>query len=129
MVIDSSAIIAIANREPEMMSFLAAIRSDPVRLISTANALEVFISASRHPTPGLVGLCDQLIERLGITIEAVTPEHGGLARRAWTRFGKGRHPAALNFGDCLAYALSEATGEPLLFKGDDFAQTDVKPAI
>jgi ribonuclease VapC len=129
MVIDSSAIIAIANREDEMAGFLRAIAADPVRLVSTASMFEVFIAASRHPNPHMVALTDSLIDRLALRVEAVTPEQGLLARKAWTRFGKSRHPAALNFGDCLAYALSSATGEPLLYKGNDFAQTDVKPAL
>lgn len=129
MVIDSSAIIAIANREDEMTPFLRAIAADPVRLMSVANVFEVFIAASRHSNPKLVAMTDSLIERLGIQIEPVTLEHGAAARRAWSAFGKTRHKAELNFGDCLAYALAKAKGEPLLYKGNDFAQTDIKPAL
>lgn len=71
---------------------------------------------------------DVLLERAGIELVPVTSEHAHAARRAWRRFGKGNHPAGLNFGDCFAYALAEATGEPLLFKGDDFARTDIEAA-
>ena len=71
---------------------------------------------------------DAFLETTGIEMAPVTVEHLAAARRAWRRFGKGNHPAGLNFGDCLAYALAETTGEPLLFKGDDFAQTDVVAA-
>ena len=71
---------------------------------------------------------DTLIERAGIEVVSVNAEQATIARRAWRRFGKGRHAAGLNFGDCLAYALAESTGEPLLFKGDDFARTYIEPA-
>lgn len=71
---------------------------------------------------------DAFLETSGIELTPVTVEHLAAARRAWRRFGKGNHPAGLNFGDCFAYALAETTGEPLLFKGDDFAQTDVAAA-
>ncbi len=69
-----------------------------------------------------------LLEKAAVELVPVTSEHASAARRAWRRFGKGNHPAALNVGDCLAYALADATGEPLLFKGKDFAQTDIGPA-
>ena len=71
---------------------------------------------------------DVFLERAGIELTPVTVENAAAARRAWRRFGKGNHPVALNVGDCLAYALADATGEPLLFKGEDFAQTDIGPA-
>lgn len=72
---------------------------------------------------------DALLERLGPEIVPFTAEHAALAREGWRRYGKGRHPAGLNMGDCFAYALAKARHQPLLFKGDDFAQTDVKAAI
>ena len=71
---------------------------------------------------------DRLLKRAEIELVPVTQEQMEAARRAWRRFGKGNHPAALNFGDCFAYALAETTGEPLLFKGEDFAKTDVEAA-
>jgi len=73
--------------------------------------------------------CDVFFRRAEIVIEPVTVEHAHLARQAFLDFGKGRHPARLNFGDCFAYALAKATGEPLLFKGEDFSKTDVKAAV
>ena len=71
---------------------------------------------------------DVFLERAGIELVPVTSQQVEAARRAWRPFGKGNHPAGLNFGDCFAYALAEATGEPLLFKGKDFAQSDIEPA-
>ena len=71
---------------------------------------------------------DMLLEKSAVELVSVTPEHANAARRAWRRFGKGNHPAALNFGDCFAYALARTAGEPLLFKGRDFAQTDIEAA-
>ena len=69
-----------------------------------------------------------LLEKAAVELVPVTPEHANAARRAWRRFGKGNHPAGLNFGDCFAYALAKTAGEPLLFKGEDFAQTDIEVA-
>ena len=97
--------------------------------MSVANALEVSIVVEG---PGGVAAGDELdafLETTGIELAPVTAEHLVAARRAWRRFGKGNHPAALNFGDCFAYALAEATGEPLMFKGDDFARTDIVSAL
>ena len=71
---------------------------------------------------------DMLLEKSAVELVPVTPEHANAARHAWRRFGKGNHPAALNFGDCFAYALAKTAGEPLLFKGEDFAQTDIEAA-
>ena len=129
MVIDSSAIIAIVNKEPEMMPFLEAIRADQIRLISVANRFEVFISTSRHPNPNRRKAADDLFHELAISEAPMLDEHGWHAREAWRKFGKGQHPAALNFGDCFAYALAKMTGEPLLFKGNDFIQTDIVSAV
>jgi ribonuclease VapC len=129
MVIDSSAIIAIVNKEDDLMLYLEAIRNDQVRLMSVANWFEVFIAMSRHPNPNRLKASDSLMQELEIDIQPVLDGHGWLARRAWERYGKGKHPAALNFGDCFAYALAESSGEPLLFKGNDFVQTGVKQAI
>ena len=72
---------------------------------------------------------DEIVSQLAIQVEPVTAEHAGAARQAWREFGRGRHPAKLNFGDCLAYGLAKVTGEPLLFKGNDFSQTDIEPAL
>jgi ribonuclease VapC len=128
MVIDTSAIVAIALNEPEAPAFEQRIADDPVRLISAATVLEAaMVLETRLGEPGGSEL-DLWLHKVGVDIVAVEPEHADQARRAWRRYGKGRHPAGLNFGDCFSYALAAMTGEPLLFKGDDFARTDLRPA-
>ena len=125
MVLDSSALLAILLSEQQRSAFVAAIDADPVRLMSTASFVECSIVVlSRRGPEGLRDL-DQLVSRTGIQFEAVDAEQGYVARDAWQRFGKGRHAAALNFGDCFAYALAFVTGEPLLFLGQDFSLTDI----
>ena len=128
MVIDSSAVVAILLAEPERERFLEAIGADPVRLISSVNALEAsMVIESRNGKAGGREL-DLLFHRSKVEIVASTAEHFEVARDAWRRFGKGNHPARLNMGDCFAYALSQVSGEPLLFKGNDFGRTDVAVA-
>jgi len=125
MVLDSSALLAILLSERQRSAFVDAIDADPVRLMSTATFVECSIVVlSRRGPEGLRDL-DQLVSRTAIQFEAVDVEQGYVARDAWQRFGKGRHAAALNFGDCFAYALAFVTGEPLLFVGQDFSLTDV----
>lgn len=125
MVLDSSALLAILLSERQRSAFVDAIDADPVRLMSTASFVECsIVVASRRGLEGLRDL-DHLVSRAGIRFEAVDTEQGYIARDAWQRFGKGRHAAALNFGDCFAYALAFVTGEPLLFVGQDFSLTDV----
>ncbi|MBI4876718.1 MAG: type II toxin-antitoxin system VapC family toxin [Acidobacteria bacterium] len=125
MVIDSSAVLAILLGEPERESFFRAIHADPVRLICAVNALESSTVIENRKGPSGGRELDLFIHRAGIEIVALTEAHFETARRAWRRFGKGNHPAALNIGDCCAYALSKTSGEPLLFKGADFVRTDV----
>ena len=96
--------------------------------MSVANVLEASIVVERRGDDTAAHELDTFLERAEIELVPVTVEHLEAARRAWRRFGRGNHPAALNFGDCFAYALARATGEPLLFKGDDFAQTDIEAA-
>ena len=129
MIVDTSAILAILFREPDAQRFEEAIAADSTRRMSVANLLEASIVAERRGGAVAGDDLDQLLNRFGIEPEPVTTEHLAAARRAWRRFGKGNHPAGLNFGDCFAYALAETTGEPLLFKGADFALTDVAPAL
>ncbi len=125
MVIDSSALIAILGYEPEAERFAAAIQDDPIRLMSAASLLEsAIVIEARYGEAGGNKL-DQLVSVAQIKIEPVTVEQVAAARLAFRTYGKGRHPAGLNFGDCFAYALAKVLGEPLLFKGDDFSQTDI----
>jgi ribonuclease VapC len=129
MVIDTSAIVAILFGEPEAAIFAEAIERDAVRLVSAASVLEAAIVVeSELGDPGAREL-DLLLYQAGITISPFSPEHLAAARHAFRAFGKGRHAAALNIGDCFSYALSKSTGEPLLFKGEDFPRTDVAPCL
>jgi ribonuclease VapC len=125
MIIDTSALLAILFDEPDGPALLRRIAEAPIRLMSSANAVEAWIVADRHANPAKGPALDALLETLGIDIVPVTVQHARLARTAYHTYGKGRHPAGLNFGDCFAYALAKATDLPLLFKGDDFGQTDV----
>lgn len=126
MVVDTSAILAILFGEEDAEALAEAIEADPVRLLSVASALEVTIVIESEL--GVEGgrELDALLQTTTISIEPVTAEQLAAARHAFRHFGKGRHRAALTFGDCFSYALSKTTGEPLLFKGEDFAQTDVE---
>jgi ribonuclease VapC len=125
MVIDSSAVLAILQDEPERATFNRAIAADRVRLLSAANYLEVAIIIDRRRgEEGARDLRHYLIDA-AINIVPVSASQAELARAAYRRFGRGYHPARLNFGDCLAYALAQETGEPRLFKGEDFPRTDV----
>ena len=129
MIVDSSALLAILFREPDAAAYERLIATTPNCRMSVANALEASIVVESRGGTEAVTELDAFFESAGIELADVTATHLALARRAWRRFGKGNHPAALNFGDCFAYALAEATGEPLLFKGDDFARTDADPAL
>lgn len=128
MVIDTSAIVAIAQNEPEAAAFEQMIADDPVRLISAATVLEAaMVLETRFGEPGGAEL-DLWLAKVGVDIVPVEVDHADQARRAWRRYGKGRHPAGLNYGDCFSYALATLADEPLLFKGNDFSQTDVRTA-
>lgn len=125
MMIDSSAILAIALREPEAERMATAIAAAPVRRMSAVNWLEtLMVMEGRH---GEESADDTLLimEYLEIDTVAFDREQVFEARAAWRRFGKGRHPAALNLGDCCAYAAAVTHSEPLLYKGEDFVKTDV----
>ena len=128
MIVDASALLAVLLREPEKQRFRELIALDPEPVISPVNFLEAAIRADALGSAESQGL-DRLIETSGIEIVQVTPQQARLAREAYQKFGKGNHPARLNIGDCFAYALAKARNEPLLFKGDDFRQTDVEAAI
>jgi ribonuclease VapC len=125
VVIDTSAVVAILGMEREAARLAEAIEADANRLLSAATLVETgLVIESRYGAAGGREL-DVLVAKAGLSIEPVTAEQADVAREAWRRYGKGRHSAALNFGDCFSYALARTTGEPLLFKGDDFTQTDV----
>jgi ribonuclease VapC len=130
MIVDTSALIAILRDEPEARVMAQAIEDAAERRISAANWLEAaaVIDGSRDPVASR--RFDELVEVARITIVPVTEAQARIARAAYHDFGKGSgHPAGLNFGDCLAYALARDTGEPLLFKGRDFVHTDVVSAL
>lgn len=129
MVIDTSAIVAIAQNEPEAPVFERLIADDPIRLISAATMLETaMVLETRFGEPGGAEL-DLWLAKANVEIVAVGAEHADQARRAWRRYGKGRHPAGLNYGDCFSYALAKLTSESLLFKGNDFSQTYIPAAV
>ena len=130
MVVDTSALLAIAYSEAGHEDLERAIETDATRLLSAASALEAaIVMTSRAGTANeqrVLTELDRLVAGLGLSIESVTPSQALLARDAYLQFGKGRHRAGLNFGDCFAYALAKESGEPLLFKGDDFLHTDIE---
>jgi ribonuclease VapC len=128
VVIDSSALLAILFDEPERERFIRLIDGDPKRLLSAVSWLEAsLVVLGRKREAGLADL-DRFLDRAAIERVPVDLEQADLARAAFARFGKGRHAAGLNLGDCFTYGLAKATGEPLLFKGSDFAATDVSAA-
>jgi ribonuclease VapC len=130
MIIDTSALIAILRNEPEARHCALAIEKSVNRRLSAASFVEtaLVIDGSRDPIASR--RFDDLISEARIVIEPVTEVQARIAREAYRDFGRGSgHPAKLNFGDCFAYALSKVTGEPLLFKGEDFIHTDVAPAL
>ncbi len=129
MVLDTSALIAILQGEPTAERLLAAVEADQLRLISAATVVEAsLVVLGRFGEAGDSQL-DRLLRALGVEVVPVGEEQALLAREAAFRFGRGRHPAALNFGDCFVYALSVARAEPLLFVGNDFSQTDVEVCL
>ncbi len=126
MVIDSSAIAAILFNEPEAAAFQRHIVDDPIRLMSAGTLVEIGITIESRLGDSGGRELDLLLQRAMIEIVPVDDEQADMARRGWRRFGKGRHPAGLNYGDCFAYALAISRDEQLLFKGNDFSKTDVK---
>jgi ribonuclease VapC len=129
LVIDTSAIIAVFFDEPEAPGFMAVIEKADDLFVSTASILEAqMVLSGRYPGGGADAL-DKFVAQNGLKIMPFGETELALARTAFPRFGKGRDKAGLNFGDCMAYALAKSLGVPLLFKGDDFAQTDVVSAV
>lgn len=126
MVIDTSAVVALLRREPEEPSLREALRGDEVRLMGAPTAVECsLVVEGRWGSSGRRFL-DDLLAGLGVEVVAFDAAAAHAAIAAWRRFGKGHHPAALNFGACVTYAVSSVTGEPLLCVGDDFARTDAR---
>jgi ribonuclease VapC len=128
VILDTSALIAILYGEPERADFARLIHDAESCRVSAVSFVELSMVVESQLGPEAGRQVDTLFRRTGIVIEPVTVEHGYLARQAFLDYGKGRHKAGLNFGDCFSYALSKATGEPLLSKGRDFSQTDIKSA-
>ncbi len=130
MIIDASALLAILLDEPEGAQFKrhVATKAGPHEM-SPVNYLEAAVRVDGMNAPAKSAELDNLLAALGVSLVPVTPDQALKARQAYQRFGKRNHPARLNMGDCFAYALSKARGEPLLFKGDDFPLTDVEAAL
>jgi ribonuclease VapC len=128
MVIDTSALVAILLDEPERHMFNQQIAAAQARLLSAATLVETAIVLTSRKGPRAQAELDLYVEKAALEVVPVRTEHVVIACDAYRTYGKGRHPAGLNFGDVFAYALAKATGEPLLFKGQDFAQTDI-PAV
>ena len=126
MVIDTSAIVAILFDEPERRRFNELIEADGIRLISAATFLEAALVIESRRGEAAGRELDLLMHRAQVSVVPVDVEQAEVARVAWRRYGKGRHAAGLNYGDCFSYALAKVSGEPLLAKGDDFVRTDVK---
>jgi len=129
MIVDTSALVAVLFREPEADLYIQAIHDADRCLISAGSYLELSIVLERQAEPEADRQCEMFFRRAGISIEPFTVEQAYLARQAFHDFGKGRHATGLNFGDCFAYALSKFTGEPLLYKGQDFRRTDIVSAL
>ena len=128
MIIDTSALVAILQDEPERRRYIEAIEAADARSMSAATFVETsIVIETRYGAEGIRDL-DLFVSRARIDLVAVDAEQAHVARRAFSQFGKGRHRAGLNYGDCFAYALAMVAGEPLLCKGDDFPHTDVARA-
>jgi ribonuclease VapC len=129
VIVDASALLAVLFEEPDAAEFAAAIGRAKRRTMSVVNYAEAGIRADGVKNKRRGPAFDRLYETLAIELAAVTSEDARAARQAYFRFGKGHHPARLNFGDCFAYALAKARREPLLFKGEDFAKTDIEAVV
>jgi ribonuclease VapC len=128
VILDTSALLAVLLNEPEARGFAASMETAPVLRLSAASYVEAAIYVDRNGDEVRRAMLDTFLAEFAILIEPVTAEQALLARQAFVLFGKGRHKAALNFGDCFSYALARAYREPLLFKGGDFGHTDIDRA-
>ena len=129
IVVDTSALIAILDKEPDANLYAEAIAEADPPLISTATLVELnIVMLNRHEIKA-AQIVDRLIQEGGFQVESFTIQHAELARGAYARYGTGQQPAGLNYGDCFSYALAKATGVPLLFKGQDFSKTEIVPVL
>ena len=128
MIVDTSALLAVLFGEPDAQRFDEAMARAPRCRMSAASFLEAAIVLESRSGPAAGHALDRFLQAAELELVPVTSEHARAARLAWRRFGRGNHPAGLNFGDCFSYALAETAREPLLFKGGDFALTDVEAA-
>lgn len=128
MILDTSAIVAILLQEPEHESLQARLAAAPTLGVGTPTLLETAIVLSARLACDAQGILARFIQATDTTVVPFAEAHYTAAHQAWLRFGKGRHPAALNFGDCATYATAVLAGEPLLFTGNDFSQTDLEAA-
>ena len=128
VVIDTSALIAILLKEPEALAFARFIESSEHSCISAVSYFEAAIVVDRRGNEVSRAMLDSFLVAFSIRVEPVTFEHAKMARQTYELFGKGRHPAGLNFADCFSYALAKSLLEPLLFKGNDFSKTDLTSA-
>ena len=128
MVVDTSALVAVLMREPDQEAFAAAIHGASEAYVSVVSRVELTAVLCGRRVGADPKRVENSFQSFGLTLVAVTPEQARIADRALLTFGKGRHPAKLNFGDCFAYALAKSLDAPLLFKGEDFARTDIVPA-
>ena len=129
IVVDTSALVAILQEEPDAAVFAAALAEADPPLMSAVSLAETGIVMLNRHGPKSARLVDSLIREAEFQVENVTAQHARLAQEAYVLYGKGRHAAGLNFGDCFSYALAKAMDLPLLFKGDDFKQTDIEPGV
>jgi ribonuclease VapC len=130
IAIDSSALIAILSLEPDAQNLLSIIARAPARIMSAVSLLESsIVLAARKKEAGIWQPFDEFLSEARIEVMPFNEDQARLARAAFLKYGKGRHPAALNFGDCAAYALAKSRNVPLLFKGDDFRKTDIISAL
>ena len=126
MVIDTSAVLAWLKHEPERERIVAALEAHPVCRISAVSLLEAHIVVRAREHPSLLGMLHRFLEEIGAVVVPFDERQARLADTTFQRYGKGQgHPAQLNLGDCAVYALAKSTGEPLLFVGNDFSQTDI----
>ncbi len=121
--------MAVVLDEPDSLAMLTAMSEVATRRISAGTWLEACLVVDQQRSPTATARFETLLSKLGLEIMPVTAEQAATARIAYERFGRGNHPAKLTYGDCFAYSLAKLTGEALLFKGDDFAQTDIQPVL